>query len=349
MNTCGIIRSNIRRVKTLKWVLDVKVHSHSAKPLTTPLLLFDPSINSLNLGDAIIAHYCDRVFAELFDTQKALRISTHQYPTQDDLASITGAELKIVCGSNLLSPHFEEFSNWKMPRNLSGYRNIITLGVGWGCYCETTSKISKFVYNTILNKKTLHSVRDGYTEQKFREMGITNVINTGCPSLWALTPNRCAQIPTKKARRVITTVTDYAQDSLADQYMLDTLNRNYEEVYIWIQGTKDQSYLGSLTIPDSVHIIERDIDLYTAALGMGDVDYVGTRLHAGIHAMNQGVRSIIIAVDNRASEMGKDFNLPIIPREEIPQKLQGKINSLWKTDIHLPMRAIETWKAQFRR
>lgn len=338
-----------RRLKTLGWMADVALHPGTGMAEPDKLVLFDPAIGSQNMGDSIIAYYCTKALSELLGPKDVLRVPTHTLPTEKQLEEVSRAGMKIVCGTNLMTPHFEEFSNWKMPRNLTGYRDIVTMGVGWGYYCEDISKISKFVYRTILSKEKLHSVRDGYTERKFREMGITNVVNTGCPTLWGLTPEHCALIPQKKAWRVITTLTDYDRDPEADRFMIDILKRNYEQVFVWLQGTEDFAYLQSLIDPDSVQIIERDLKLYTDALDMGGVDYVGTRLHAGIHAMNRGVRSIILAVDNRAAEMGRDFHLPVIWRDEIKCRLQDKICSQWATKVNLPTDQIYLWKKQFDR
>jgi len=79
-----------------------------------------------------------------------------------------------------------------------------------------------------------------------------------------------------------------------------------------------------------------------------NLDFVGTRLHAGIHALNLGHRTIIVAIDNRAKEMGKDTNLPIISREDVIDKLEGMINSEIKTEILLPKENIKRWKDQFK-
>ena len=97
-----------------------------------------------------------------------------------------------------------------------------------------------------------------------------------------------------------------------------------------------------------MRIIEPDLHAYTAALQSGKIDYVGTRLHAGIHALNQKVRTIILAVDNRATEMGKDFNLPVIQRTQVEEKLQIMIQSTWRTKISIPKENIQKWKMQFK-
>lgn len=337
----------LRRLKNLAWMIDVKLHPGVNRSREDSVLLFDTSIGSLNMGDSIIAHYCGKALEQMLAGRESLRFPTHTLPAPEQLAQLRRAGTRIVCGTNLMTPHYEEFSNWKMPVNLCGYRDIVTLGVGWGYYCDTISKMSKFVYNTILSKDMLHSVRDSYTEQKFREMGIDNVINTGCPTLWALTPEHCAAIPSQKARRVITTLTDYDRDYDWDRKMIDVLRELYEGVYIWIQGTEDEEYLHELTDVSDLRIIPRSLDAYTEALQMGAVDYVGTRLHAGIHAMNLGVRTVILAVDNRAIEMGRDFDLPVIRREELEEKLPQRINSSEPIAIRLPLEQIEAWKGQF--
>lgn len=336
-----------RRTMDLSWMIDVTLHPGTNRKRSNTVVLLDPAIGSQNMGDSIIEYYCNLALAQLLTERAALRLPTHTLPDQEQLSHLRRAGTRIVCGTNLITPHYEEFSNWKMPHNLSGYRDIVTLGVGWGYYCDTISKTSRFVYRTVLSRNQLHSVRDSYTEQKFREMGIGNVVNTGCPTLWGLTPEHCAAIPDRKARRVITTLTDYDRDLVRDLKMINLLKELYDEVFVWIQGSDDLAYLESLVDTSTVRIIPRNLDAYTAALKMGDVDYVGTRLHAGIHAMNLGVRSIILAVDNRAIEMGRDFQLPVIRREELNEKLRDRIGGQWKTAVKLPTVQINAWKGQF--
>lgn len=343
-----VARRIVRRLKMVCWMADVKLHPGTERQDETSLILFDPAIGSLNMGDSIIQYYCNQALQEVMADREVCRVPTHSLPETDQMEHLRRGETKIVCGTNLMTPHFEEFSNWKMPENLTGYRDIVTLGVGWGYYCDTISETSRFVYNTILSRNKLHSVRDGYTEKKFRDMGITNVVNTGCPTLWGLTPEHCANIPTGKADRVITTLTDYDRDPAWDRRMIEILKANYDEVFVWIQGTEDLEYLESLVDTQTVRVIPRNLEAYTSALKMGNVDYAGTRLHAGIHAMNLGVRTVILAVDNRAIEMGRDFNLPVIRREELEEKLQERICGSWNTQIEIPVDFIVKWKKQFK-
>ena len=77
------------------------------------------------------------------------------------------------------------------------------------------------------------------------------------------------------------------------------------------------------------------------------VDYVGTRLHAGIYALRHKVRSIIIAIDNRARDMSKTYSLNTIDRNNIDE-LSKMINSDFKTNIKINTKEIEKWKSQFK-
>lgn len=76
------------------------------------------------------------------------------------------------------------------------------------------------------------------------------------------------------------------------------------------------------------------------------VDFVGTRLHGGIRALQKNIRTIIIGVDNRALEKKKDFHLPVIDRNEI-EDLEYLIQKDYKLDIKLPNDNINKFKKSF--
>lgn len=316
------------------------------------ILRFDTSVDTDNMGDFIIMHYCNQVLYELFPDNVFDDISTHSLPTMKQEQTAQSTKYKFVCGTNLLTSHIEEHWRWQLPdgiRRKFHYRNVILLGVGWGEYQDECSVYSRMVYRCMLNPNVLHSVRDQYTLEKLHQAGIRNVINTGCPTTWHLTPEFCQDIPTGKAEDVVTTITDYRRDPEWDNQMLQILSRNYKHVYLWLQGRHDEEYLSTLQVPENLSTIPDSLEDYESVLEKGGVDYVGTRLHAGIHALNYHIRSIIIAVDNRATEMGRDINLPVLPREQIGRELEAYISSPFPMEIRIKQRDIERFKEQFRR
>lgn len=316
------------------------------------IIRFDTSIGTHNLGDFIIMHYCNRILDEMFPNHTTVKIGTHVMPTDNQTRAVKQTKYKFVCGTNLLTSNIEHHWRWILPdgfRRKMNYRNVILMGVGWGEYQQLCSDYSQMIYREMLNPCVLHSVRDQYTMDKLTQAGFPNVINTGCPTTWALTPEFCRGIPTNKAKDVITTITDYRRDPSRDNEMLTILSRHYDHVYLWLQGKYDEEYLQTLNVPRNLTTIPASLEAYESVLRKGGVDYVGTRLHAGIHALNHKIRSIILAVDNRATEMDRDVNLPVIQRDEIGEKLEKKILSDFSTQIRINQENIDRFKAQFRR
>jgi len=316
------------------------------------IIRFDTSLGTDNLGDYIIMHYCGRILDEMFPEHKTINIGTHLLPTDEQELTVNQTKYKFVCGTNLLTSNIEHHWRWILPdgvRRKINYRNVILLGVGWGEYQDACSDYSRMIYRAMLNPCVLHSVRDQYTLNKLLQAGFKNIINTGCPTTWALTPEFCLSIPTQKANEVVTTITDYRRDPKKDSEMLAILSRNYDHIYLWLQGRHDEEYLQTLDVPSNLTTIPASLEAYEEVLRKGGVDYVGTRLHAGIHALNYKIRSIILAVDNRATEMGRDVNLPVIRRDAIGKELEKKIQSNFATQIRINQENIDRFQAQFRR
>ena len=165
--------------------------------------------------------------------------------------------------------------------------------------------------------------------------------------MWNLTPQFCSSIPREKAKDVVATITDYRQDKASDRIMFEILQRCYENIYVWIQGKRDEEYIRSLHLSDKVILIPRSLEAYESILTRGNIDYVGTRLHAGIYALNHRIRSIIIAVDNRAIEIARDTNLPIVLRENIQRNLEEFIKSSFSTEVKINSENINRFKRQF--
>ena len=167
--------------------------------------------------------------------------------------------------------------------------------------------------------------------------------------MWALTPEHCKKISSKKSDIVVTTVTGYMKDPDKDVKMLEILKNNYAEVYIWIQGQYDYEYLESIVDLREFKIIPPSLVELDKVLKKDNVEYIGTRLHAGIRSLNYLNRSLIISIDNRARAISKDTNLPVIERNDIENILEQWINSEHETSISLPEENIKAWKKQFKK
>lgn len=316
------------------------------------IVLYNPSITSLNLGDMIIFDSISSLLAPLLRDNYIVDVSTHLPINKTFQTLLKDADYKFVCGTNLLRNKMEgRFRQWDI--NIFSARMIapvVLIGVGWQKDYNRIpiTPYTKTVYSFVLDHNKLHSVRDNYTKEKLKEIGITNVVNTGCPTIWGLTEQKCKLIPKTKAKKVVFTLTDYNRDTKIDKHIILYLKKYYKEVALWIQGYDDYNYARDLGVINDVKIIPPDLKQYDQYLDDNDVEYIGTRLHGGIRALQRGRRSLILAVDDRAQEKKKDFNLPVIRRADITDEvLMDCIEKERETKIKTPIEAIERWKRSY--
>ncbi len=313
------------------------------------ICLYEPSIASNNLGDEVIVQGCKNALHDFLDDNYVIEVSTHT-PLSNRYTLFLGApDIKIVCGSNILSGELNQirhvkqwainyFTAWQMT-------NSIFIGVGAQKY-QNCNLYTRNVYHKMFNSQYIHSVRDAYTEDFLKKIGITNVVNTGCPTMWGLTPEHCKKIPQKKADIAILTLTDYSKDVQRDEFLISTLKDHYKEVYFWVQGFNDFSYFKSLRGIEKIGIISPNLIGYDNFLESCDCDFIGTRLHGGMRALQKKRRAIIIGIDNRAIELNRDFNIPVLNQDKIAE-LPELIESEFETEIHLNTENIRTFLSQF--
>lgn len=311
------------------------------------IVLYNPGISSLNMGDHIIFDGAHTQLGDLINNAFIVEVSTH-LPISRYLRHTKKSDYKFVCGSNLLRGKMNRiFRQWDI--NICNAHLIgpsILIGAGWWQYGDEVNIYTKYLYKKVLSKDFIHSVRDSYTENQMKKMGFNNVINTGCPTMWELTKEHCLEIPMEKSQDVVCTITDYNGDTEKDKELFEILLKNYRNVYLWIQGYNDYEYFKKLDVEHSkIKIVEPNLKAYDLVL-QKNIDYVGTRLHGGIRALQKKKRAIIISIDNRAIEKQKDFNLTCISRDNITE-LETMINSSFRTEITIPIDNINKWKKQF--
>lgn len=314
------------------------------------ILLFDTAEGSDNVGDNIIMDYCQQHLKDLFknDLYWYNKIPTHLEIGKTAYKLNNDASYNFVCGTNLLNLSILKKRQWNIGLKEAFHLKELTLmGTGWGYNDGFIKDIySKLIFKNILSKKCIHSVRNNYTKDLLGKIGITNVLNTSCPTMWNLSENHCMSIPSKKANEVVTALTYYKPDVERDRELFNILNKNYSQIYLWLQQAGDFEYFKSLELKVNVNIIKPLLSEYDKLLSNHEIDYVGSRLHGGIRALNFRRRSLIIGVDIRATEINKDTNLPFVPGNNI-ECVNKWINSVKRTEIFLPHDNIKEWKSQF--
>lgn len=312
--------------------------------------IMDTAIASDNTGDFIIMESVEKELKNLFPNSFFIKYPTHELITKASKEKIQKSSFKIVGGTNLLSSNMNAYCQWKIGIKNSLFINkVILMGVGWWQYQNRPNFYTKLLLNRVLSKQYIHSVRDKYTQQQLADIGIHNTVNTGCPTMWDLTEEHCLSIPTTKQDSVVFTLTDYSPKPTQDRLLIDILKKHYETVYFWAQGLDDARYFKELTSDhEGITVISPNLQAFNDLLASEkSIDYIGTRLHAGIKALQAQKRSIIIGIDNRAAEISKDSGLFVVPRTNI-EKLTSLITGSFRTEIKMPLQDIHSWREQFK-
>ncbi|WP_430509943.1 polysaccharide pyruvyl transferase family protein [Gottfriedia solisilvae] len=318
------------------------------------VLILDTSVGSANKGDDIIMKCVRHHLLDITKDNYVYTLPTHVSPfhwyqvarKSYRVQTFSNAKYKFVGGSNLLTMNMlTHFPQWNI--NLFNYGPLagsILVGVGAG-KGDKINKYTKMLYNKVLSHKYIHSVRDERTKKILEDMGF-KAINTGCATLWSLTPEFCKEIPKGKSDSVVFTLTYNPDGPLKeDQLLIDTLNKNYKNVHFWIQGDQDLNYLKHFNNIKNIHIIPPTVDDFDRILNT-DVDYIGTRLHGGIFAMRHKRRAIIIAIDERARGMSDTYNINSIDRNDLGN-LEIMINSDFATEVNVDFNKVNAWLSQF--
>lgn len=315
------------------------------------ITILDTSICTSNLGDFIIMDAVKKQLLSIFENSMFFNTSTHDIIGKRSKMLIQNSDYTFVGGTNLLSSKMRTQRQWKIGIKEFFYlNNLILLGVGWKNYQNNPTIYSSIFFKKILDSDNLHSVRDSYTENMLNKAGIKNVINTGCSTMWNLTENYCTNIPRTKAEDVVLTLTDYRKSHSDDIELVNILKKNYNTIYFWPQGARDYNYAKDLGILNfnQVVLINPNLTSFDELLANKDIslDFVGTRLHGGIRALQFKRRTIIIGIDNRAIEKSKDFNLTVVNRGD-SHNLEKLIKNSFETRIKIDTPNISKWKSQF--
>jgi polysaccharide pyruvyl transferase WcaK-like protein len=313
--------------------------------------VLNTSIASENAGDFIIMEAAAQVIDQCLPLAYKVHLTTHERLSRVSRRLARKAAFHVACGTNLLHSHMEIIKQWNIGLFAGWFlKPVVLLGVGWrGQAKRRTTLYTKLLLRSLLSREHLHCVRDSYTETRLREAGVPNVINTSCPTMWRLTPEHCAEIPAEQGADVVLTLTDYSPDAPRDRQLLDLLKRCYRRVYFWRQGSGDGAYLATLAGANEVEILPSSLQAYDELLADRSLalDYVGTRLHGGIRALQHKRRSWIIGVDHRATEKGHDFHLPVLNRYAPPAEIERAIRAPAHCEICIPQENIRRWKEQF--
>ena len=324
--------------------------------LTHPVkvCLFDPSIrdnagaDSPNLGDLVIRGAIERELQQVIGPSDAMRVSTKVPLPRGFFRRFRGCDLAFYAGTNMLCSYWRRHREWKI-KILDAWRlrrRVRLLGVGWWQYQDEPDRYTRMLLRCALARDGLHAARDEYTRQRLARIGFANVVNTGCPTMWPFVNFDAASVPCAKSDTLLLMLTDYSRKPDLDRPLLELAQAQYRHLVFWPQGRKDLVYFQQFNIP--AQVLDYSFDALNGFLRDGPAcDYVGTRLHGGVHCLLSRRRSLIIEVDNRATEIARDTGLPTTRRDDFEFIRRWMVGPT-TLNIRMNAAAIDQWRGQFR-
>jgi len=309
-------------------------------PLKT-VTVIDTSFGTWNLGDEIIMQAVNDVIHEMFPDARVFRLPSHEALSRRSYYFLRQSDMCFIGGTNVLAS-----KGWRIRWFDSIFlTNAICFGVTWAGISAKPSFRDRTLLRRVLDGHQIHSVRDRFTQHLLDQIGIVSV-STSCPTMWRLSPEHCAAVPQEKKRDVVFTLTAYLRDPSTDRKMIDILKKHYETLYFFPQMHGDYKYFQGLNI-DGVRVIGENLHSYDHLLANEELDYVGSRLHGGIRALQFKKRTLVVGVDHRSVEIANDTGFPVLQRAEL-HKLESWITGRVPTQIKLPAENITNWKANLR-
>jgi hypothetical protein len=307
------------------------------------LAVFDRSLATDNLGDEVIYQSVEAVLLDLFPVAFIHRIASHEALSDRSHKVLRAADMTFVAGSNLLPPDGER---WRFTRGDCMFIDkLVITGAGWQNDATQLSRENTPIMRRAFHRTALHAVRDQPAADNLAKLGLS-VLNASCPTLWALDAAATARIPASRAPEAVVTVTAYRNRPAEDAAFLRRVTESYRKVWFYPPMQSFISHRERIGFGDLPRIRATTAE-YTRFFAENDIDYIGSRLHGGIRALQTGKRSLILQADNRARDIAAHTGLPSVRLDDLAG-IRAWIEAPAPTVLRLPETAIAAWKTQFR-
>jgi len=277
--------------------------------------LFDTSLGTDNAGDYFIS---DSV-KSMLDTQFVLfQIQgTNIFEDKHVYERINDCDIVLITGTNLYRNSIFDRQHFNIDKRIIAKIKIpiIPFGIGVGGDLNIspnrhTRKIVKLIHKRCI----VSSVREGYGVEFVNKCGATNVIMTGCPTLYrSLDGNLRVFEKDKYKKRMLLTITCYK----------GTPNKDFIDYFMH----KYNPFVFCQMESDFVHLMENWPDkkanfIYSKNLSELASEYhnmldkvsivVGSRVHGNMVALARGIPAYYLCFDARGKGFCETFSLPYV-------------------------------------
>lgn len=329
-------------------VTPVRVEGKRSLPARLPsATVLDTSIATRNIGDEIIMDAVRDELRAMLPEAAVRTVPTHERLGTRTRGLMGAADIVLAGGTNLVGPPMYHSRLWKVtPWDALQRWDVTLMGCGWRRYSARVSPPTAWLLRRLLGGEVPHGVRDDYTAVQLARLGIDNTLVTGCPTTWGLGTGLLSRIPQQQGDEAVVVLNGRNDVPGLGEAIISACTRRYRKVHFWTQMFTDARYLQGLD--PAVEVVPPNLQAYDDLLrGHESLDYVGTRLHAGVRALQHGRRTTIFEIDNRAAEMSKTLSLPTVALEQ-GASVEDALARPWSAEVAIPTDKVEHWRRHVR-
>ena len=288
--------------------------------MSQAIAFINPRLSTANVGDIFIEDSVKRILD--FDPERSVDIDPRKPLNPGDIERINQCDVAVIVGTNLWYQQVRKPNRWLISVDELKQIKIpfVPLGVGT---TQHRSEVDSFRFDeeTVALLRQIHdmceasSARDPRTYETLQKAGISNVVMTGCPTLYrSLKPHWT--LNQKQTDKIVVTARKGQDRNL--QIIMKELVRRGKQPVIAAQK-KNDLYCAKrrfpLYRPGPESLYKFDIKPYQSLVEKA-YGAIGWRLHGNMFHLAHGNPTMFFANCSRCLSFSEAFGLPCIYAED---------------------------------
>ena len=286
--------------------------------MKSSIAFLNPALSTRNVGDLFIQDSVKRIIR--FDAESSVDIDPRKPLGNMEIDRINACDAALIVGTNLWYKTILKEGRWSLSPDILDRIKvpIIPFGVGTTRHKGDDNgfdSLSIDILRRLHDHCEMASVRDQRTQEVMEEIGITNSLLTGCPTLFrSLKPN-WSMNKGKDTRDIVVTVRKGQRKNV--RFLLRELKESGWNPIVAAQQEKDQYFAKRMPLiqPATPTLYKYDINPYLQ-LVESHRGSIGWRLHGNMLHLAHGNPAVFFANCSRAKSFCDTFGLPCVVAED---------------------------------
>lgn len=248
--------------------------------------------------------------------------------------------IEIVLGGTIDAGRADEPEAWSPPLLGPPHRHVL-MGVGSDGPGATWLAPTTALQRHALSRHLLHAVRDEATRARLLELGIGNVVVTGCPSTWGIGPTWRSEPGTV----ALLAVRHTDADEPLGRALIELVDARYERAVLLTLHPEDRRWVE--LVPDRWEVVAPRVDALDGLIDTAGptLDVLGTAPYVAARCLEGGARCLIVDGDPATPSVLEALGVPTYDRSLLA--LRRDVDTEVEASLDTYDAAIDEWLGQF--